>query len=670
MVKKEMYRIMIKEKFLILLLAVILIKIISALHTEYAYSWKSEGETEFYLKYMEEISGRGEKWKYERIESDYKDERLMGQHYGAMEAVWSDYRYVLEDKETRYFLKDDGFELFFLHSDIEWLCLLLIIFLAIQLVSKDYICRVAQLTQTSLLGRGRLSALRAGLMAGLTAVISIIFTVVRLLGYGIKHGLSSGNAPIQSISMFGASKKELTVFSAWLFIMLLRMTAYVIFGMLMFGMASVIRNISICMLAGFGIVFFPMYLLEGTYYQERLYKTIIPIKSLDGAGFLFGDSRSLGEDKFFFRELKGEDIWVIYIIQLMIGLAVTGLAVARLSGVHMNIRRFLHKKIKIIILLLCCLVFCHGCSGYQSIETYGEKISGRDLVTEKYVKIDDNHFYDIEDKKIYETGETVLDEERILAIGDKYILTARKEIKGNTKGEFSIELLDYRNNKRQLLVRFGKNADMAAFMGLDNIINMNFLTGSGQEIQNMGINESVVYENGCIYYAYNNVVVKADCNSKEYCIIYQTSQMKNTVISEEKIYYINGLGQLICHEMNTGETRPLLENTGQLWVAYDKIFISKSHEGGLFMGDIEEGMMKGELKLKKVSDRTPERLDVEGDKAVFESEGQIYLCSYENDKVIERKIETGENGCLAGICNNRVYVIIYGEEINVAEIEL
>ncbi len=667
MFKKEMYRIMIKENFLILLFIFVFIKILIASSTEYAYSWKSDRETEFYLKYMEEISGRGEEGKYDRIERDYKDEKIMGQHYSAMEAVWSDYQYVLEDEEKHWFLKDDGFELFFLHSDIDWLCLFLIIFLATQMVSKDYICGVVQITQTSLLGRERLAVFRALLMMGLTAVITIIFTASNLLSYGINHGLSSGNAPIQSVSMLGTSEKELTVLQAWLFMMLLRMIAYVIFGMLIFAMASVCKNMSFCMFAGFGMVFFPLFLLRGTYYQEKLYKTMIPIKNLDGIGFFIGDSIAAGEDKYFFQELSMADIAVIYAVQLIIGLAVVSLSVVRLSGGHRNIRRFWHKKIKFIILFLCCLVFCHGCSGYQSLQTQDEKILGRDLVTKQYVKIDEKHFYDIEDKKIYETGETILDEERILAIGNTYILTAKKEIKGNTKNEFSIELLDNKKNKRQTLIRFGQNADMAAFMGLDNIINMNFLSDSGQEIQNMGINESVVYENNCIYYAYNNVVIKADCENKEYSIIYQTSEMKNTIICNDRIYYINGLEQLICYDVKAGEAARLLENIGQMWLDSDKIFISKADEGGLFMGDIEEGPVKGELPLRKISEKMPERLDAEGDKVVFESEGKIYMCRYEEEKVFEEELETEDNTSMAGISGNKMYVIQYGEEIKVIE---
>lgn len=421
------------------------------------------------------------------------------------------------------------------------------------------------------------------------------------------------------------------------------------------------------MFAGFGLVFFPLFLLRGTYDQEKIYQTIIPIKSLDGIGFLLGDSLAAGENKFFFQELSMTEIVTIYVVQLIIGLVVISLSVVRLSGGHMNTRGFLHKKIKFIIVFLCCLVFCNGCSKYHSLETQDERIVGRDLVTEKYVKIDENHFYDIEDKKIYEIGETILNEERILAIGDTYILTARKEIKGNTKNEFSIELLDYKKNKRQTLIRFGQNADQVAFMGLDNIINLNFLSNSGQEIQNMGINESVVFENNCIYYAYNNVVIKADCNNKEYRIIYQTSEMKNTIIRNERIYYINGLDELICYNMKAGEVTVLLENISQMWIDSDKIFISKTDESGLFMGNIEEGLLKEELQLRKISYRMPERLDAEGSTVVFESDGYIYVCKYKGEKVLEEKIEIEDNEDMAGISGNKVYTIQYGDEIKVME---
>lgn len=670
MVYKELYRIMIKERFLNLLIVLVLVKLAVFSTTDYAYTWKSETETDFYKQYMEEISGELEKWKIQKIENDYKNTEIMGQHYSVMEEVYSDYQYVLKSPESHYFLTNDGFELFMLHMDIDWILLFLIVLLSLQLISKDYASGVIQITQTSKLGRGKFATVKAGIMLVTTMVMSIVFQLLQIICYGATNGLASFDAPIQSIQAFENLEKELTVVQAWICVVILRMVAYIIFGMIVFGIAAFCKNSAFCIFIGVGIVFLPLYLLSGTYHQEIIYQTLTPVGTLNGYGFLLGSNKPDLELDYFFQELYWTDIISIYIVQLFIGIIIMAMALIKISGKRINSRKLKQKGVKLCILGIFCSLLVCGCVSGNTSFFQMDTMSGRDLVTNKYVKIDEYNFYDIEEGKTYQIGETILDNEKILAIGDSYIMVARKEINGILTNEFSIELLDYERDDRYTLIRFGKNADQAALLGLDNIINTDFLNRSGRAIENMGINESVVLENNCIYYAYNNVVVCADCNKNEYSIIYQDSEMKNTIIAEGRIYYVNGLEQLIYYNMITKEAIVLGEDISQVWMDDIKVFISKTKEEGLFMISKEELLAGSDISWSKISDITPDVLDTDRNIAVFQSEGNFYMYSYKEEKPIEKKLDIEVAGNLAGISNNKIYVLLYEGEKKVLVYDL
>ncbi len=147
--------------------------------------------------------------------------------------------------------------------------------------------------------------------------------------------------------------------------------------------------------------------------------------------------------------------------------------------------------------------------------------------------------------------------------GDEFILIANKEVKGNEKAEYSIQLLNLEDYSKYTLIRFGNNVDMNAFLGLEDIFAIRNISHSGSAIDNMGLNETVSIEDGCMYHCYDDVVVEADFRKQEFNIIYQASCMINTIIEDGNIMYINGLTELISYNIKEKQER---SNSFKRWM--------------------------------------------------------------------------------------------------------
>ena len=664
MIRKEIHRIMIKDKILFVIILFVLFKIISSINLEYEYSWKSESETKFYIEYMKEITGEVTEWKKEKIEDDYNNDKIRANHHDAMEQVYMDYQYALEDTEKHFFLADDSIELVMLHLEIDWLLIFIIILIATSLVIKEYTTGVIQIVQTSKKGRMLFSINKTLIMLVVVTIVSSIFQIIPLLVCGLRYGFSSANAPVQSIQMFESYSGDMTLIEAWIYVSVLRIIAYMIYGMLIFSIASICKKTTSLFFIGISSVFFPTYILSGNYHQEKIYHSFIPMGNLKGDGFLLGNIKFESEVEYYFVEIGKRELIEIFLLQFLIAIMFISIALIRISGLEIKCMNKKVKNLGIILVLLASV--CCGCSNEDAREFRYIQMTGRENVTNSYIKIDEYTYYDKKEKTIYSIAETVIDTEKILAIGDSYIMVARQEINGAINADYVIELLNTESRERYSLIRFGKNVDTDALLGLDKVIDLSMLVSGDETITNMGINETVVYENNNLFFSYNNLVIKADCISKEYSVIYYASEMKNTTISNGQIYYIDGNGELLQYSISDKKTKVIFEAVENFWLGENKIYTTMKDVNGLFL--LEIGGC-GDVESTKISDITPEVVDEYQDIVVFQQENNIVYIDLSEDNYLENKIDI--YGRIAGICNRIIYLYNYDEdEMKILEYEI
>ena len=151
-IRNELYKIFIKEKFIIVIVLYFIIKIAGFCSDQYAFPWKSKSETVFYTDYMKTIEGELTPEKAAKIEADITDEDLLKEHYSAMGTISLQYKDIQNNVEKKWLMEPNALELWFANSGIDWLFIFVIIFMVSILVSKDYAAGILQTTSTTKYG--------------------------------------------------------------------------------------------------------------------------------------------------------------------------------------------------------------------------------------------------------------------------------------------------------------------------------------------------------------------------------------------------------------------------------------------------------------------------------------------------------------------------------------
>lgn len=583
MFRLEVKRIWIKEYILLAVFILFIIKMAFFMKDAYYYQWKSDRETEFYTDYMKSIEGSWEKWKKEKIQKDCVDEKMLGMHYSVMEKISSDYAYVSQDKENRFFVSPNAWELYLRKINVDWSFIVFIIFLCIQTVTPDFTSGMIQSSRTSKMGRGRLIWMKVLIVLFTVLLCSISIFFLQMGIYASKYGLHCMDAPIQSCEHFADAAKNLSYGQACFLMLFLRSVGYMLFSMIIFCVASFAIHASYIFFSGIGLVFLPYYLFHELQYTRIKYMLPIPIGTLNGFEFLQGDCLNSDEVRVF-REFSMSEIGMIYGVHILVTVICLLIAFWKLSGRKWKLWLYIKKRKNGMLfgcLIVCCICLC-GC-GKSAVSYENERIEGKKQISQKYAYIDDYQVYNIQTEEIIEIGESIMDSERILAIGNREILIARQETKGINTGEYTIELLDLDTYKRRTVLYFGKNADLDGLLGIEDIIHLDRWNTDNKAVSNMGINESVVYENGMLYYAYNDIVVRADCKSNEFEIVFQASNMNGIEIHAPYIFYLNGSFQLVRYNMENQEEIVMAQDVIGMWVDGQTIYMLREGQEGLYI---------------------------------------------------------------------------------------
>ncbi len=576
-IRNELYKIFIKEKFIIVIALYFIIKIAGFCSDQYAFPWKSKSETVFYADYMKTIEGELTPEKAAKIEADIGDEDLLKEHYSAMDAISSKYKDVQNNVEKKWLMEPNAIELWFVNSGIDWLFIFVIIFMISILVSKDYATGILQTASTTKYGGTYYICSKVIIMISFIVVTGIFISLIQLGIYGIHYPVKYFDAPVQSYMEFSNYSKDITFLNAYIIINIVRISAYIIFGMIFFGIASIIKNsLTMCAVCTL-IIFIPFYFFNDVVNPIKIYKLPLPIGALCGIGYFIGDT--VRED-IIYKELTLKQIVAVSAVQFVIGMCFLLVGI-----VKMRVRKIKLPKLKSIMpCILILLMLTTGCGSEKFSKD--NSMYGSSEVTDTYVKINDYELYDIDTEEKIDIRQTIFDDRQILAIGNKYVLVKHKEIEGSDNTDFIISLYNPKNSEEHMLLKFGNNIDSDAFLGFDSVLGLNTLS-SDEAVSNMGINTSVVYENNKLYYVYDEVVVRADCKNNNFEIIYYDSVIYNPIISGDKIIYIDGKNNMQLHSFLSNDTVLLEEAVENIWLVKDRIVYSKSDEEKVYSMSID-----------------------------------------------------------------------------------
>lgn len=383
---------------------------------------QAEYNKEVYLALLSEVEGEYTEKKADFLESETKSlaraqeewDALYDSYYGGgisretlqerlaeleprllrrqgFQVLYEQYLYVYENPENRYFLSTNGWSGLLSGESLDVLLAALLIVLVTPVFCYEYGSHMDSLAVTTKGGSRNIRDKLVLILLMATAVCAGYFGL-RLWFYSAKYGLPHGDYPFQSLSCFGSSRKELSLWSAFFLSCALKWFGCVYFSVLIVVFCTAAKKYAQTVFPAAAALLLPYMGLGAAVY----YKLPVPLPFLLGFGFLTGSEYSAdyltGEKTEIFCEIPPAELGITWGVSGALCIAGIFFVLFR----HRNrwsgwIRK---RKPRASFLILCCLsaAVLAGCSG------------GRDETPPVYFNLSSAETYEQEGFRCYYDG--------------------------------------------------------------------------------------------------------------------------------------------------------------------------------------------------------------------------------------------------------------------------
>lgn len=177
------------------------------------------------------------------------DDYYAVEHYSAIERVQKQCESVLKtEKETGVkasFIYDTYWNMYFDMNITTIVQMLIVMMIIIRYLSMDYISGIWIMISSYRNGRSKMLNTKMGVTALLCIGISLTFSIVHLVIFYNNYYMPDINAPVQSLQIFQMLPINISIGNMVLLTILLRAVALCVFGLLVFVITSLTKNLTI-----------------------------------------------------------------------------------------------------------------------------------------------------------------------------------------------------------------------------------------------------------------------------------------------------------------------------------------------------------------------------------------------------------------------------------------
>ncbi len=300
----------------------------------------------------------------ENVESPFATlERKAGFH-----VIYEQYLYARQDPAHRYLLNTNGWEALLSRGGLDLPLILVLFLLLAPIYCDEGKSQMDTLSLTMKKGGTFLSRYKILYSVLVVLALNVSGMAAELLFVSEKYGLPNGNFPLQSLSCYGTSTKELSLWSAYFLTIALETAGSLCLDVFILFGTALTKKYAPVLLGCMAAVFLPVY----GFSQTIRYTLPGPAGFLTPSGFLRGDQTAVDS-------LTGESVTVfgeISLSGLLLRLALTAaLCLFMIAAVQRkNSGKWKHHSFRTISKLsaLCAAVFLtaglFGCAGPASRE--------------------------------------------------------------------------------------------------------------------------------------------------------------------------------------------------------------------------------------------------------------------------------------------------------------
>lgn len=287
---KECKKIFVKQRAVIFLLIILLIKILLVCMNGYDSHYMIDENEKYYLEYIEKYQGKITKERITAIEEEYNrithetNSNLMQyQKENAFQVVYHQYIYQ-KDKGGGYILDTRGWQTILEHDNIDYLLIIGIIIFSTMLFAVEYDTDMHNLLLTSSKGKYHVTFTKLLIGAATSIFLSAAFQMIQYIYLYVTVGLPFAGYPLQCLEYFEKSNWNCTLGQVCLFVFIIRIFGGIFTAFLSFISINVMKKISLSMISSIAII-----IIIDVFCGQKAVAYYLPIGLLKGTGYFWAD---------------------------------------------------------------------------------------------------------------------------------------------------------------------------------------------------------------------------------------------------------------------------------------------------------------------------------------------------------------------------------------------
>jgi hypothetical protein len=286
------------------------------------------------------------------------------------ERIYEQYIYIRENPDQRYFLYTNGWDGLLSNENLDFLTVILILLLVTPVLCHEFECSMDLIALTMKKG-GWHQIIQKILLVLISIFLLGLFTFgLRYLFFDFKYGLAHGDYPLQSLTYYSTTTKNVSLIEAFIYTSSIKMVGYLNFSILVLLLSICIKRYALTLLTSTAAILIPYLGMESS---TAKYIFTGPLGLLLATGFFRGNlyetDQLTNEASLYFQEMSIDTILIL----ISIILCVTVFMFLILIYLHSNVwqkqkRRNVKRAIAISIMLFIGLIETTGCSAQVKSE--------------------------------------------------------------------------------------------------------------------------------------------------------------------------------------------------------------------------------------------------------------------------------------------------------------
>lgn len=528
--------------------------------------------------------------------------------------IFDQYTYIRENPDNRYFLSTNGWDGLLSTDSLDLLFLLLLLILVTPVFCSEFTSEMDSLHLTVKKGTRVHAVSKVVLVLIAVIVLCVLTSLLRYGFFQLKYGLDHGNYPLQSLSYFGTSTKNITLFSTFIWLSALKIFGNLSFAMLIMLVSVWTKKYALTLFSSTALILLPYY---GLSMESSKYVLPGPLGFMISTGFFRGSEYEYNiftdQMDVTFEEISMNTMLILFIITLCISIGAMIFIIIKHTNAW-SARKHRWLRSSRMLLILCIALFSlAGCTSSD------KKVERNDVYN--YAS---RHFFENERYRFY-VDETDLDHIR-LVFEDKETREIRNFIRNPMQSLTKVENNIYGNGSFVYYIKL--DYDKSGFRNLEEldrvfIVEVDTTTFDERIVFEKSVNlqkdrflglhsvdiadssfysgiDSFFLDETSIYFVGQDKIRRVNRWTGQSTVIIRYPVLRSVAFDGRHIYYVNEKYQAVKYDTKTDSETVLPNIITTFFVLTDTelLFLNRKDHSKIYTMNLEDST------IRKITDKS------------------------------------------------------------------